>query len=149
MLKEFLIDREQVLSKPIDEVFRFFSDPRNLGEITPPWLNFQIVSCSTETIGEGTVIDYRLRVRGLPIRWRSVIRQWVPPYRFLDEQLRGPYRRWIHEHSFEDLGGRTRVGDHVRYSVLGGALVNSLLVRPDIERIFDYRAERLIALVQA
>jgi ligand-binding SRPBCC domain-containing protein len=148
-MREFLIEREQTLPQGIDDVFRFFADPRNLGELTPPWLHFRVVGSSTPSIGEGTVIDYKLRIRGIPLRWRSVIRAWEPPLRFLDEQLVGPYRRWIHEHSFQDLGGKTRVGDRVRYSVRGGALVERFLVRPDVERIFDYREQRLRALLGA
>ncbi|MBK7644412.1 MAG: SRPBCC family protein [Planctomycetes bacterium] len=142
-MKEFTIEREQKVARPIAEVFHFFSDPKNLGEITPPFLDFHIVACSTSTIGEGTLIDYKLRLRGFPLRWRSRIRAWEPPTRFIDEQLSGPYRSWIHEHSFEDLGSATLVRDRVRYSVLGGALVNRLLVRPDVEKIFDYRSQRL------
>lgn len=148
-MKEFRIERAQLLPRKIDEVFRFFTDPENLGEITPPWLHFRIVSSSTASIGEGTLIDYRLRVRGIPVRWGSVIRAWDPPHRFLDEQVIGPYSRWIHEHSFEDVRGETRVRDSVRYSVLGGALVERLLVRPDVERIFEYRAQRLTTLLGA
>lgn len=144
-MKEFLFERVQTLPRGRAEVFRFFSDPRNLGELTPSWLHFHIVSCSTASIGEGTEIDYRLRVRGVPMRWRSLIRAWDPPRRFVDEQVLGPYRRWVHEHSFEDLGDQTRVRD----SVLGGALVNRIFVRPDVERIFDYRAQRLLALLGA
>ena len=146
-MKESVIQREMTLPRGIEEVFRFFSDPQNLGAITPPWLHFEVVACSTASITEGTVIDYRLRVRGLPLRWRSVIRGWQPPSRFTDEQVVGPYRRWIHEHSFADQGGATRVRDRVRYAVPGGALVDRLLVRPDLERIFDFRAERLAALL--
>jgi ligand-binding SRPBCC domain-containing protein len=148
-MKESLIERDQTVGTGIDAVFRFFSDPRNLEAITPPWLHFHIDSCSTAAIGEGTRIDYSLRVRGFPVRWRSVIRSWDPPLRFVDEQVTGPYRRWIHEHSFVDLGRRTRVGDCVRYAVLGGALVDRFLVRPDVERIFDYRAQRLMAILGA
>jgi ligand-binding SRPBCC domain-containing protein len=145
-MKEFTIEREQTLPQPLENVFRFFSDPANLGEITPPWLGFQIVRCSTPAIGEGTLIDYKLRLHGLPLQWRSRIRSWNPPQRFIDEQVSGPYRSWIHEHFFEDLGACTRVRDRVRYCVLGGAWVNRLLVRRDVEKIFDYRRERLAQL---
>ena len=107
-VKEFSIEREQTLAQPIAVVFRFFSDPANLGEITPPWLDFRIVGCSTPKIGEGTQIDYKLRLRGLPLRWQSRIRSWNPPHGFIDEQVSGPYRSWIHEHVFEDLGGSDR-----------------------------------------
>lgn len=144
-MREFLIERSQTLSAPRAEVFDFFADPANLGDLTPPWLHFHIAAISTPSIEEGTLIDYRLRVRGVRMRWRSVIRDWKPPVRFVDEQLIGPYRRWIHEHTFEDLGNHTLVRDSVRYALLGGALVNRVLVRPDLERIFDYRVERLAA----
>lgn len=145
-MNEFLLERTQTIPRDIEEVFRFFSDPRNLEEITPPWLRFRTTSCSTESVREGSVIDYKLRIRGLPVRWRSLIRVWEPPHRFVDEQLIGPYRSWIHEHRFENLGSDTRATDTVRYSVLGGAWVNRLFVRPDVERIFDYRKQRLAVL---
>jgi ligand-binding SRPBCC domain-containing protein len=140
---EFRLERVQTIPTGVEEVFGFFSDPRNLGIITPPWLQLRVVSTSTELIGEGTTIDYRLRIRGIPIHWRSLIRAFDPPRRFVDEQVLGPYRTWVHEHRFEELGGNTRVEDKVSYSVLGGALVNRFLVRPDLERIFDYRTEHL------
>jgi ligand-binding SRPBCC domain-containing protein len=139
----FLIERDIVVSRGIREVFEFFADPQNLNELTPPWLHFHIVACSTPTIGPGTLIDYRLKLHGIPLRWRSRIRDWNPPYGFADEQLRGPYRSWLHHHSFEDLGARTRCKDVVRYSVLGGSIVDRLLVRRDVERIFDYRTEQM------
>ena len=89
------------------------------------------------------LIDYRLRLRGLPIRWRSEITTWQPPHRFVDEQRRGPYRMWIHEHTFTERDGGTLVGDHVRYAVPGGWLADRLLVRRDLETIFAYRQEKL------
>jgi ligand-binding SRPBCC domain-containing protein len=140
---EFLLERDVVVSRGIQDVFRFFSDPANLNRLTPPWLDFHIVGCSTPTIGAGTLIDYKLKVRGFPLRWRSRILAWNPPYGFADEQVRGPYRSWLHHHSFEDLGGRTRCRDLVRYSVLGGRIVDRLFVRRDVERIFDHRGEQL------
>jgi ligand-binding SRPBCC domain-containing protein len=148
-MKEFQLERTQTLPLALEQVWAFFSDPRNLAEITPPWLNFRMVSMSTPQIGEGTRIDYRLRVRGIPLRWRSLIRDWDPPHRFIDEQLKGPYRRWIHEHRFERTDEGTRVTDRVRYSVLGGALVERFLVRPDVERIFEWRTRRLEELLLA
>ena len=144
--REFTLECEQTIEQPLERVFEFFADPKNLEALTPPWLNFHILRCSTPAIGEGTRIDYKLRLRGIPLRWQSLIRSWNPPHGFVDEQLRGPYRSWIHQHTFEDLGGKTRIRDHVRYSVLGGALVNRLFVRPDVERIFAYRQRRLYEL---
>ena len=91
----------------------------------------------------GALIDYRLRFRGFPIKWRSEILVWEPPHRFVDSQVRGPYRKWVHEHKFVEREGGTLASDRVDYSVLGGSLVNTLLVRRDVERIFTYRRRRL------
>lgn len=96
-------------------------------------------------MGEGTIIDYRLRVHGVPLRWRARITGWEPPFRFVDEQVRGPYRQWIHQHTFEASNGGTLVGDRVRYAVAFDFLVHSWLVKPDIERIFQFRNEALQA----
>jgi ligand-binding SRPBCC domain-containing protein len=115
----------------------------NLEALTPPWLNFKILTPLPIDVHEGTLIDYRLRLRGVPVRWRTRISVWQPPYRFVDEQLRGPYRQWIHEHTFEAHQGGTLVRDHVRYAVPFDWLVHRLLVRPDVERIFRYRAAEL------
>lgn len=95
---------------------------------------------------DDVLLDYRLRIRGLPVRWQSQITEWNPPERFVDRQTRGPYRLWIHEHTFVEADAGTMVGDDVRYSVPGGALVNRFLVAPDLERIFDYRRRVLRSL---
>jgi ligand-binding SRPBCC domain-containing protein len=95
----------------------------------------------------GQLIDYRIRLRGFPLRWRSEITAWEPPARFVDEQRRGPYRRWVHEHQFQEQDGGTRVTDAVRYAVWGGRLAEALFVRPDLERIFAFRREKLLALL--
>ena len=122
---------------------------RNLEAITPPWLRFRVSSCSTPEIRAGTTIDYRLRLHGLPIRWRSLIRCWKRPFEFIDQQLVGPYRSWIHLHTFRETAGGVLVRDHVEYEVLGGALVDRLFVRGDLERIFDHRQERMATLLSA
>lgn len=131
------------LPAPRDEVFAFFADAANLDSITPPWLHFHIVTPPPIKMKAGALIDYRLRVHGLPIRWRTHISVWEPGVRFVDEQMRGPYRTWIHEHTFADRDGGTLVRDHVRYSVPFGFLVHSWLVRPDVEKIFAHRTEAL------
>ena len=129
-----------LLTRPRDEVFPFFADARNLEYLTPPWLRFTMLTPEPVAMQPGTLIDYRLRVRGVPLRWRSEITAWEPPYRFVDEQRHGPYRLWIHEHGFEETPeGRTLAHDTVRYAVPGGWLVDRLLVRRDLERIFEYR----------
>lgn len=121
-------------------VFAFFADPHNLEAITPPWLRFEILTPDPIPLEVGTTIDYRLRLRGIPLRWRSEITVWEPLHRFVDEQRRGPYRFWRHTHSFSDLHGGTICRDEVEYAVPGGAIVHTLLVRGDLRRIFAYRA---------
>ena len=128
---------------PLDEVFPFFADPRNLEALTPPWLRFEIRTPSPIEMRAGTLIDYRLRVHGLPLRWRSEITAWDPPHLFVDEQRRGPYRFWRHEHRFAVDGAGTLVEDDVTYAVLGGALFERLFVRRDLDRIFAFRREVL------
>ena len=134
---------EQWLPVAREQLFLFFADAGNLQELTPPWLRFQIVTSQPIAMDVGTLIDYRLTVRGLPLRWRSKITTWEPPVRFVDEQVRGPFRRWIHEHRFEPRDGGTLAIDHVRYAVPGGPLINWLLVRHDVARIFAHRTEKL------
>lgn len=142
-MKSHIFSGEIWLPVPPEELFPFFSDAANLEAITPPWLNFRIVSPQPILMKAGALIDYRLRVRGIPMRWRTLIREWEPPYRFVDEQLRGPYRQWIHEHTFEPKDGGTLARDRVQYAVPFDALVHRLLVKPDIETIFEYR-ERVL-----
>ncbi|MEO8275515.1 MAG: SRPBCC family protein [Thermoanaerobaculia bacterium] len=131
------------LPRDRDEVFAFFADAANLERLTPPWLGFEILSPQPLAMHVGTLIDYRLRIHFIPVRWRSEITVWEPPFRFVDEQRRGPYRLWHHTHTFEECDGGTLVGDHVRYAVPGGALVHRLLVEKDVRTIFDYREKTL------
>jgi ligand-binding SRPBCC domain-containing protein len=127
----------------IEDHFSFFADAANLQRITPKWLDFRIVTPEPIEMGEGTLIDYRLKVHGIPFRWRSRISVWEPPHRFVDEQIRGPYRRWYHEHRFVQQGDRVRLEDEVTYAVPGGALAHGLFVRRDLERIFAHRLQEL------
>ena len=126
-----------------EQVFDFFSDAMNLQTLTPPWLRFTVLTPSPIHIGPGALIDYRLRVHGIPIRWQSCISVWDPPFCFVDEETRGPYKRWHHEHVFEEAEGGTLCRDLVDYEVFGGKLVNSLLVRPDLFKIFAFRQSKL------
>lgn len=139
---------ETTIGRPLEEVFAFFSDARNLEILTPDFLRFQILTPTPIRLAPGTIIDYRLRIRGIPIRWRSEITVWEPPLRFVDEQRRGPYRTWIHEHRFRPAGEGTLVEDRVRYSHFGGRLVNRLFVAPDIRRIFEFRRRKLIEVFE-
>jgi ligand-binding SRPBCC domain-containing protein len=127
------------LPQPRQRILAFFSDPKNLERITPPWLRFEILTPTELAVDRGTRIAYRLRIRGLPIRWQSEIINWEPPTRFVDQQTRGPYRLWVHEHTFSEHEGGTIAGDNVVYAVAGGKLVQKLFVAPDLDRIFHYR----------
>ena len=133
------------LPLPPEKVFPFFADAFNLEAITPPWLNFNILTPRPIPMREGTLIDYRLRVRGLPLRWRTRISAWQPPHRFVDEQLRGPYRQWIHTHTFEVRDGGTLCRDIVQYAVLFDYIMHPLFVRRDVEKIFAFRQAALRA----
>ena len=131
------------LPLPPEALFPFFSDAGNLEQITPPWLHFRVLTPKPIEMKAGALIDYRLKVHGLPMKWRTRINCWDPPHRFEDEQLRGPYRKWVHEHTFEERDGGTVVRDRVEYATPFDWLVHGILVRPDIERIFDYRTKAL------
>jgi ligand-binding SRPBCC domain-containing protein len=137
--------REQVLDAAPDDVFAFFADARNLEAITPPLLRFQVVTPGPIDMRVGTFIQYRLRLHGVPLRWDTLIQAWEPPHRFVDVQVRGPYRLWHHTHEVQPAGdGRSLMRDTVRYDVgFGplGELARRLLVGRDLEAIFDYRAK--------
>ncbi len=133
----------QLLPVPLSDLFPFFADAGNLGRITPPWLDFQVLTPAPIAVHAGALIDYRLRWRALPLRWRTEIEVWEPPYRFVDRQVRGPYRLWRHTHSFEELRGGTLVEDTVEYSAPGGRPAHRLIVDRDVRRIFNHRRAAL------
>ncbi|MBA3948531.1 MAG: SRPBCC family protein [Acidobacteria bacterium] len=142
------VHREALVHAPIDETFAFFSDARNLEKLTPPWLRFDVRTHGDLAMREGRIINYRIVLYGLPIPWQTRIDVWEPGVRFVDRQVRGPYRWWHHEHRFEAAGGGTRVIDHVEY-VPRARWISAGLVRRDVERIFDYRQQTLAALFGA
>ena len=152
-MKEELVLVTQDLPRPRSEVFPFFADPANLQRLTPPWLHFEVLTPEPLPRGEGAVFAYRLKVRGLPIRWRTLIEAYEDGSKFVDRQIAGPYALWHHTHRFEDLpGGGTRITDQVRYKVgwgFIGRIVTALWVRRDIERIFAYRKQVLAELFKA
>jgi len=138
--------REQWVPRRPEEVFPFFADPMNLERLTPPFLHFRVLRSSTPALGEGTAIDYRLRLHGLPVRWQSRIERWEPSRGFVDRQVRGPYRLWQHTHEFEPWHDGTIVRDRVRFALpLAplGDLVAGALVEHDLDRIFDFRREKI------
>ena len=142
-MREFTLQTELWLPRPRDEVFEFFAEAQNLETLTPPWLKFEVLTPAPIAMRPGTLIDYGIRVHGFPIRWRTEIAAWDPPHRFVDVQLRGPYTLWHHTHAFVERDGGTLCLDHVRYRPRGGALIHWLFVRRDVDRIFQYRQQRL------
>jgi len=146
MIRFQTLRHEQWIPRPLDEVLEFFSNARNLGELTPPWLGFRILTPGPIRMNVGTVIRYRLSWHGLPVRWTTMIRRWDPPSRFIDVQLHGPYRLWHHTHRFNARNGGTQMTDIVRYRLpfgLAGRIAHTLKVRRDLEAIFDYRHRRV------
>lgn len=142
----YVLRREQIIPAPIDAVFRYFEDPRNLAGITPSWLRFEIVRFSDERVREGSVVEYHIRWLGVRLRWVSRITRWDPPRAFVDEMERGPYGSWHHTHSFEPAEGGVRMTDVIAYEMPAGPLgrlVHALFVRRQLEEIFDYRARRV------
>lgn len=142
----YQLSRTTHLPHPIEDVFEFFSNAQNLQTLTPPWVGFDILSPLPIEMHSGQRIDYRIRVHGIPLKWCSEITAWEPPHRFVDEQRRGPYRTWHHEHRFRPTAHGTEVIDLVTYDVFGGRLIQRLFVAPDLEKIFDYRQSRLLHL---
>ena len=142
-----VLQREQLLPGTPEQVFPFFADAHNLERITPPLLRFRVMTPRPIEMAAGTFIQYRLRIRGLPVRWNTLIQAWDPPFRFVDVQVKGPYKLWHHTHEFEAVDGGTLMRDTVRYDIgFGpfGDLADRLLVTKDLEKIFDYRIDAVI-----
>ena len=145
-----MLCREQRLDAPPEAVFPFFADARNLEAITPPLLQFRLLTPDPIAMGVGTFLQYALRLHGVPVRWDTLIQEWEPPHRFVDVQVRGPYRLWHHTHELLAADGGTLMRDTVRYSIGFGVLgevARRALVLRDLEAIFAFREETVPALV--
>jgi ligand-binding SRPBCC domain-containing protein len=142
----YQLKTELWLPRPIEEVFEFFSDAYNLEELTPPFLHFHVVTPSPIPMFGGQTIDYKLKLHGLPMTWRSEISLWDPPYRFVDQQLKGPYLLWHHLHTFKSQNGGTLCGDLVDYKPPFGAMANWLMVKRELTTIFQYRHQKMLEL---
>lgn len=150
MSGEELLERTQRVELPIDQTFDLFCDAFNLERITPPWLGFHVITPRPIAMCEGALLEYRLRLHGIPVRWKTRIAVWEPPRRFVDEQISGPYALWHHTHTFEADGDATVMRDQVRYRIgFGplGSLALKLFVRRDVEGIFDYRRDAMLELI--
>jgi ligand-binding SRPBCC domain-containing protein len=147
---DHLIERAQLVPLAAAEAFAFFADAFNLEAITPPWLRFRILTPRPIAMAEGALIDYRLALHGVPCRWHTRIDQWLPGRRFVDRQVSGPFRAWVHTHTFEPRPGGTLIRDHVVYHMPLGALgeiARLALIGRDLERIFDYRRDAIERLL--
>jgi hypothetical protein len=141
-----VLEREQLVRRPLGEVFAFFADAANLERLTPPRLRFKILTPLPIAMKAGALIDYELRLFAVPFRWRTLIETFEPMRRFSDVQLRGPYRTWNHLHEFEAVAGGTRMRDRVEYEIpLGplGEIARSVFVTRQVESIFDFRRQQI------
>ena len=146
----YTIERQLFVKQPLAKVFDFFSRAENLEKITPPWMHFRIRTPLPIEMKKGTNIQYSLRVRGIPMRWLTIIDEWNPPYSFVDVQAKGPYKLWRHIHTFKELEGGTAIMDVVRYELPFGPLgnlVHALQVKGDVQQIFEYRSKQVPALL--
>ena len=149
LAREYQLERQQLISQPSDVVFAFFAEAANLEMLTPEFLHFQILTPLPILMQAGTLIDYTLRLFRIPIRWQTRIETFDPPYRFTDIQLSGPYRKWHHQHEFQEVPEGTLVLDRVDYMLpLGplGTAAHAIFVRHMLKQIFDYRYQRLATL---
>lgn len=150
IMAEHILEREQTIDRPREEVFDFFADAANLERITPPQLNFHIVTPQPIRIEKGTLIDYKLKLRGLPMKWRTEISVWDPPYEFVDRQISGPYTQWIHRHTFTEIGeNKTLIGDEVKYRLPLAPLgdLAHFIVRRELDYIFEFRMRAVADLL--
>jgi ligand-binding SRPBCC domain-containing protein len=149
-MAEHILVRELTLNKPLEETFKFFADAGNLERITPPELNFRITTPQPIDIKKGTLIDYRLKLRGIPITWKTEISRWEPPFAFIDQALKSPYKQWIHLHTFtENEKGGTDMRDEVRYRLPVEPFGDIMhwYVRKELNYIFDYRQKTVASIL--
>jgi ligand-binding SRPBCC domain-containing protein len=146
---EYTLTQEQWLPQPVHKIFTFFENPYNLALITPDWLDFRVLAMHPREVRPGTAITYRLRWLGVPYRWRAQISEWIPDRRFVDLQTSGPYILWHHTHTFEECSGGVLLRDRVHYRLpFGplGVLAHALIVRWQLDDIFDYRRQKTATL---
>jgi ligand-binding SRPBCC domain-containing protein len=146
---DYVLERRTLIPADLPTVFAFFKDPANLEAITPPWLQFGVMSASDRTVRDGTRISYRLRWQVFPMRWESLIREYYENECFADEMIRGPYARWYHRHLFRSTAQGVIMTDRVEYRMplgLLGRIAHRLVVRRQLEEIFDHRTERIAEL---
>ena len=150
-MAEHILERSLTLNLPRERVFAFFADAGNLERITPPQLNFHIVTPQPIDIKQGALIDYKLKLRGLPLIWRTVISVWRPPFEFVDEALKSPYKQWIHRHTFTEIEkNKTLIQDEVKYRLPFAPLGDfaHFFVRKELNYIFDFRQKTVTEILR-
>ena len=151
-MAEHVLKRSLTLNMPRERVFDFFADAGNLERITPPELNFHIITRQPIDIEKGTLIDYQLKLRGFPLTWKTIISVWNPPHEFVDEALKSPYKQWIHRHTFTALpDGGTQIDDEVRYRLPFEPLgdIGHFLVKKELDYIFNFRNKAVTEILQS
>jgi ligand-binding SRPBCC domain-containing protein len=146
MQPEHVLERVQLIERPLAEVFPFFADAFNLERITPPFLHFKVLTLPPIEMKSGALIDYQIRLYGAPLRWRTIIEEFTPGVRFVDRQLKGPYKLWHHTHEFHETPSGTVMTDRVRYKIPYGplgALARRIFVERTLDQIFDYRYQTI------
>jgi len=148
-MKQYIFTLTSIIPRPLDETFAFFCKAENLERITPAKLKFKILSPLPIRMQKGALIEYQIRLMGVPFRWKTEINLWQPPRSFRDIQLKGPYKKWEHTHHFEEKNGHTLMTDTVHYqlpfSVLG-RIAHFLFVKKQIESIFEYRQQQILLI---
>ena len=145
-MAEHTLKRDLTVELPRAEVFEFFSNAANLQRITPPDLGFKIITPQPIEMREDAIIEYRIKLNGFPMNWKTLISKWDPPFEFIDVQRRGPYKLWRHTHQFSEVEGGTLIVDTVEYALpfgVLGRLTHQIQVAQDLSRIFDYREQRV------
>jgi ligand-binding SRPBCC domain-containing protein len=148
-MKIYTLQRQLLINRPLHEVFGFFSRPENLGRLTPRGLGFQMLTPAPIEMKDGAVIDYAIRLYGKDLRWTTLITLFNAPHKFVDVQLKGPYSFWHHTHAFTVTENGTIISDEVKYAMpfgLVGRIIHSLVVRHQLQRIFTFRQEQILAL---
>ncbi len=139
--KMFIFEQEQIINQPVSKIFSFFEKPENLSKLTPNWLRFNIKTKLPLGMKQGAEFEYTITIFGISMKWKTLISKYSPPNFFIDEQVKGPYKRWVHTHSFKEINGNVIIGDRVEYDLYGGFLkyIINIFVGLSVNKIFNYR----------
>ena len=137
----FIFEQEQIINQPLSKLFPFFERPENLSKLTPKWLSFEIRTKLPLEMKQGATFEYTISLFGIPMKWKTLIVKYSPPNIFIDEQVKGPYKKWVHTHSFKEINGKVTMADRVEYDLYGGFLkyIINIFVAISVKKIFNYR----------